>query len=559
MTKYLKISVEVHDRTQLETVFDYDFQKKNQVGFDQFIDKPHVDVDAFFFLPAQMGINSNSYKKSHFYEDIRPLIRFKESMTSFKNMVRKSDDSEILAFQDLKKNIESLVHNTSASALEETIEQVKLFVCGVVGYYKKKVDRRLKKISDKVKDIGEEEQQVELLKLISGLEKLLKRCHRLMIEFSELRLTLDQTIPANTDLAYEMKLSEEIWSYRFREGLAKIYQFVQAQGQKEFLSHSRVQVFQRTLRAWIRLYHYQSNRDGYLWIDEHSSLDEREKFSSRLSLLKKHIRSILNLEVVPSRLFALRKQIGYIVAAAFAAAWAFFANVMIWQYLKFGGFSGVKGINGFLGVSGLTVLAAFVVAYILQDRIKDMGRLKFHQGVFTKLPDHIHRIVYRDYSGKGIVIGKVYEAVEFLKSSNSVPNDIKSVFGQYFDDLSDEEKEVIHYRKQIFMDRGAVAKINPQIHEIRDIIRFSIRRFLSKLEDPLQSYLSVNRRGQVESLVIPKVYYLDMVLKYSKINYIGTPEEVFIKCKRLVLNKNGLVRIEKVLQDLNEKEDFEMV
>ena len=82
--------------------------------------------------------------------------------------------------------------------------------------------------------------------------------------------------------------------------------------------------------------------------------------------------------------FFKKRQIAYMTAAGFAAIWALVANLLIWHKLKFEGYrSFFDYSDGFLGFSSSILVLAFICAYILKDRIKDLGRDKFQGGSLT--------------------------------------------------------------------------------------------------------------------------------------------------------------------------------
>src|SRR5690606_35810357 len=63
--RLIKTHVEVHDRTQLETVFDYFIRRGGKSGTP---DKSYFsyEVDAFFFVPNQLGVDPTTYPKERF-------------------------------------------------------------------------------------------------------------------------------------------------------------------------------------------------------------------------------------------------------------------------------------------------------------------------------------------------------------------------------------------------------------------------------------------------------------------------------------------------------------
>lgn len=112
----------------------------------------------------------------------------------------------------------------------------------------------------------------------------------------------------------------------------------------------------------------------------------------------------------------------------------------------------------------------------------------------------------------------------------------------------DEEEigaRIIHYSKHISLRQQALAAMPLPITSVHDILRLNVTPFLARLDDPLHPALLVTELGQVDELMMPKVYHLDMVLKYSKI-LAKRNEQVVYDYIRLVMNKKGLVRVERI-------------
>ena len=61
--------IEVHDSNQFEVKLDY--------AIDPTRRKSHYRVDAYFFLPKSLGINSHTYDRAQFFSDVQAYLRFK--------------------------------------------------------------------------------------------------------------------------------------------------------------------------------------------------------------------------------------------------------------------------------------------------------------------------------------------------------------------------------------------------------------------------------------------------------------------------------------------------
>ena len=267
---------------------------------------------------------------------------------------------------------------------------------------------------------------------------------------------------------------------------------------------------------------------------------------SHLSFLKKHMWQVLYLNVKERAIVALRKQFGYMIAAGFAAFWAFIANYLIWRELQFGGFNSLDGIDGLIGMSGFLVILAFVISYILKDRIKELGRSRLSRGIFGDLPDYSEKITARNYLGKQSVVGYLREWVHRVQAADKIPESVSTIRKLLPGEIVETGQQVLYYRKRVDLDTRALKCQSIPVSSVRDITRFSIRRHLARLDNPLQRHLRLSRKGQVMPVWVPKLYYLDIIFMYSYRNYKGNSQKVVISGNRLVVNKDGLQRIEKV-------------
>ena len=94
---------------------------------------------------------------------------------------------------------------------------------------------------------------------------------------------------------------------------------------------------------------------------------------------------------------------------------------------------------------------------------------------------------------------------------------------------------------------SVIRRTIPQFTTAKDIIRFSVRRFLTTLDDPVQIYLSLDRKGSVQEVAMPKVYYIGVAIKFLSGERKGTSGFDY---QVLVVDKNGIVRIDEVQKSI---------
>ncbi len=544
--------IKQHDRYQFETRFDYSLEKKPRKSFD--LRSNHTyHMDAYFFIPKQMGMNAATYKKSHFYEDIRPLIRFKEPQFSYQELTAVPDakgGGKGGPFSKLEKVLERLSDKKNAhksSDIQEAIDLIKYFSCCYVSNYRRKILKHSKAFKEIMANPCIEEMP-SLHSMFGILDPFLQRHFRLLRRFAGLRDRFVLSRDIRNKIFPELLVAEEYCFYRFREGVALMVESVDRVRNIPVPEYIRAK---KKLRVWARFICWFENSRHFMPVAEHSTGIERERFLSRLGSIKKYLSSILYLEVKPNALFAIRAQTGYMLAAGIAAFWYFLANLMIFYYLQFGGFSSFGGFHNLLGFGGLTIILSFIAAYVLKDRIKEIGRVRFQSGILGNLPDHTYNIFYRNHQTNGVCIGKVKESVEFVRKLDSVPKEIREIRER--SNLWDDESQfsLLFYQKTFELDFSAVKKIEPEFTTVKDITRFSIRRYLTRLDDPIQMYLGLDKKGAVHEMGMPKVYYIGVAVKF----FSEEPKGISgFDYQVLVVDKNGLVRIDEIAKSVRIEE-----
>jgi len=147
--KYVKSSVNIHDRNQLETAFDYKIvdTSSQKTFFSRFYpSKYKLQVEVFLFFPPGMGISPQTYSKQQFYEDLNPHIRLKEPRLSYKELLglKNPTHSPLKKMSSILKMADPHKHSSSG------IECARVFACSFSAYYLKRIQRRSKKLEKAV-------------------------------------------------------------------------------------------------------------------------------------------------------------------------------------------------------------------------------------------------------------------------------------------------------------------------------------------------------------------------------------------------------------------------
>lgn len=548
---YIKSTVTVHDRTQIEAVFDYFLWRRPKDS--NLSRRLQYKVEAYFFYPRQFGIDPQSYPKERFYADVRPLIRFGEPRLSFKQMLgrRPSARSPLISLQQY---IAGLKNGRIESPVDQAIDEAQVFCCSFMGNVLRSIDRKKKKlVRISNGDIplrrkrGEQGNKI-LLPPESPSEaasRVIRRATRLLVKMdliiNEFRQILEEARAMGDTsaqlLVAEMQAIDEYLYYRLRDCVALILNL--ASYASSLVPSEIEKNLKKTASDLIKSHEDYANQAGYMQVDEDSSEELKERYLHRRGELKRRIWQVLFLQVRTTPLFKFQQQIGAMIAAGIAAFWAVVTQIIIIRrYITTG------DPTDLFGITGLIFLIAAVFAYIVKDRIKEIGRSYFRGRLLGRLPDQSERIYYADRS-----VGHIREATSFISPARLPPQIIEmraracSVAGEGEESLDG----VLVYTKNIVLDGSLAILGRYRLKAVHDIVRMNIDAYLARLGEPKRLINLVDRDGNIKTASFPKVYYFDLALDYSRIGRDGTAETKAIDYFRLVIDKSGLQRVERLI------------
>lgn len=566
--RFIKSSVVLHDRTQLETVFDYlllisSKYKRKATNADITKRTVRIDsssvaspipqwhptkaplsvgyrVDTYLFYPRQFGINEHTYPKERFYADVRPMLRFREPKLGFKTMVGgKQNEASPLLF--LRAYLEASETDREPEPIQNAIDEVRLFACAYIGTYFRSIDRNRKRVK-KLLALGDNAKQDEVTNACLKIKRMVERADQTLRAFWDLRdLAKTLSVGSVRPLLDEMQIVEEYCYYRLRDGASYLLQFCQKLNGR--FSDIAIDELREAIMAVLSVHDARARSAGFMMPSPTSTNAEKEKFIHRRGELKRHIWEVLFLEIRTVPLFALQRQLGAMIAAGLAATWALVAQFVIILRI-----AQEKDLADGLGLSGLVFLSAGILAYIIKDRIKEVGRSYFGGGVIRRVPDHSERIYYKNRFGKPTPVGDVKEFARFIK-----PEDLPPRIVELRDNTPESEvygaggiTRILHYSKSIKLSGKLMILNRYPLRAVHDISRLNIDACLSKLGEPRRMVDLVTEDGEVEAVRFPKVYYLDMILSYWRLTDKGERSHQGLEYYRLVLDKNGLIRIERM-------------
>jgi hypothetical protein len=531
MSRFIKSKINLHDSTQLQTAFDYYIL--DRLSASSGTKKQRYDLEIYLFFPPQLNISPETYSKDDFYSDLKPLLRLKSPRYNYKDYCGESKKgySPIKEMQQILKN---LGENNSFISKKEFITKIGFLGCSLRSYF----CRRLTRLEKKIRLARKSDKPIDDY---HSFYIDLKRYQRIFMKWA--RLVNIATQPQYKDIKWlkkELFLLNDYLCISIREQLAKAYEAylkVEINNAASKRLSERFILLNNKLLEYSSFYHID-------YVSSDSNISDKEKFSLRFSYLKRYFTQNLYLFLHERKTLFSRSQAAYIAAASAAALWALVANIFIWYRLSFGGYKALFDLSGHvISVSSILIFLAFIIAYVLKDRIKEYGRSKFQRSFLRFLPDVTEKIIHRNFSNDKINIGTIYEYQNFISSPSDIPNEILNFRSYKLGSKKAEVEYIIHYHKKIVFNAKTIKKISHAVETIRDVIRFDVRRYIRRLDDPEQRITFMDSDAKVESIELPKVYYLDMIFHYSHQSLSGQKQKVALEGKRLILNKDGLVKI----------------
>ena len=538
--RFIKSNVTIHDRTQVEAVFDYYLSRANQASMHSGA-KLRYRVEAFLFFPRQFGLNAITYPKDQFYNDIRPLIRFREPKLGFKRMrgLQPGSDSPLLYLREYLKDLLEGRHRTDTQI--HAVSEARLFACCLISTFLRNVDRWRKRFSKWNPSAHAGPSEV-VTTYITRLTILIEKMQGCLDDFRILRsdaaLLSDEV---GGTIQQELSLVDEYCYYRLKDSLAHLLLITQEWRQTFDLPE--VEIFQERLSSTIHMNDTHARQSRFMVISPNDDKKFRERYMRRRGELKRRMWSVLFLDLRSVRIFTFQQHFGPMIAAGLAALWAALAQIMLVReaILK-------DHPNELLGISGVIFLLLAVLAYIVKDRIKEIGRSYFRSGLFRKLPDHSERIYYDTPLTTRKEVGYLKEIAKFEKIEG-LPPTVRSIRAQHasLESLDHDSKDgVLRYTKDVILSSNLSILGRYPLKIVHDILRLNIDACLPRLDEPTRQLFSVGPDLEVHAMDFPKVYYFDIALSYSQGAVGKESMDDRVDYFRLVLDKSGLVRVERL-------------
>ncbi len=500
MLEMIQQSAISHDRYQVELKLDYELDRGEET---------HYRISTYIFVPKSLGITEQSYPRSEFYRDIKNYIRFKTPELSLRDLID-GDGSPLKVVQQIVQQPEWYLNEELNTQM---VHGLRLF--GAI--FKSSLREHLNLIEKRIQSAGGD---ARVHPLVANLiEELINQSERIGLRYRTLYGELN--LPCvRKDIFQAYSLVDEYTSLLIEESATELFRIITrfdgGPGQADHIRKLNGIVEKETAH---RLLH------GYGSILKVN--DPNETYAFRASVIKKYVGGVLHLSIEAQ---PEGKGIEQFLMALAAGISMVFATIVAFY------FQSVYGSFTF------PAFVALIVGYMFKDRIKEAGRALFAGRLRANLFDR--RIFIRTLDGS-YKLATLREKITFMKESE-IPPEVRSARQKDpFADLDNDRQgeTVICHTKDIVLNADLFGKAFaglPKASGLNDIIRYDIHPYLRKMDDPVETQLLLDH-GELKEVPANKVYHLNVVSRYAAMN---APSENLYKRMRVVLNRNGIVRIE---------------
>jgi hypothetical protein len=509
--------IELHDHEQLEIRFNY--AMGGEPG-------EHVyHMDAYLFVPRNVGLNRHNYSREEFYGDVTPYMRLDAEALPLAQLADGSAPPSPL--HRLWEAVRAF-RGERPPPSQPLVVPVKLYaylfaeaIKGEVRALRRRIRRHQ---AGSAAAAGE---------LFDAAAAMVERARAALWAYRRLRTAFWPFEPVcHGALVDAMRTADEYMSLFAEEKLAELVQF--AADSPALHDGSCAAARLRLVLARLADEEVRHRlKYGFLRL---TSTDPRggEFFTYSMSQLKKSVHNALYLETraIEADDVYLRNAVAAF-GAALAAVWAFATRLP-------------DTLAGMSASAQLAVIAGVVLAYVMKDRIKAFT----NEYLTRRLRKYDHKSWLHgpsmDVLGLGMVRIRAREAMRFVGAAE-VPAPVLALRRARRTVRRAElyGEEIIHYRKLITLEVDAGSPM-PAGYWLRDILRLNVRHFLVRLDEPLarQAYFDA-ARAAFTSASLPKVYHLNLVLVVRRTAPSGPPREQ-LEHLRVILDKERIVRVERV-------------
>jgi hypothetical protein len=485
----LEDNITIHDRFQFEIKWAYMFNAQKKYTM--------YDIETYFFIPENLGINKVTYAKKDFYNDLKTYIRFKTPTILLKQFTGAPHD----LIEGLRDIFGRVVEHPTRELLAEFEDRIKLFCCEFKS-----------SLREHVALVDKREQPTDLYILF---DQYIEHTGKIADGYRQLRKILN--VPSIHEKVFSKYLfGDEYISLTIEDYTVSLLSLLSKK------SSDLDAAYTAKLLGIIEKETEYRKSNGYPSIPQVNS--DNDVLVFRKGILKKYFGSILYLNVRSENSGGFIEQIVFGIAAGlsmvFATAVAFFSQ---------------KTYESF----SLPLFIALVISYMFKDRIKESLRIYLRNKLDKVLFDHKITLHTRDNEKVGwckesfgfVNEGTVSEEILKLRNKDHITEIENNWLGE----------QIILYKKLIKLGPADSAQFRQiaTADSVNDIIRFNIERFFPKMDDPIKPIFVIHDNA-LKKIFAKRVYHLNLIIKYTFDN------KSIYRRFRIILNRRGIRSIEMV-------------
>lgn len=501
----LEFRLDRHDKNQLELKLNYGLRPAKK--------KQTYTVEAFIFVPRVLALTANSYPSTRFYEDTATFIRMTTPRVPLEELSSKSAVRPWAS--SVKEQVEALTSGTEGD-MKEAEQSLKLLGCVFKGAVRDSLFTESSRLKSLLLD-GENAQAAAILSTFTeNLRTALKRLRKVG------RAAANESVPG--ELREGWRGVDEYASLIAEEALTDLVALCEGHE-----SPALDEACQRARDTAVREYRHRVDSG---WLTFAIDGENNEQLPHRWRVLKRYVSSALYLTVARDRPGQLATDIIGMFAAAAAMLFATLAILAITQ-----------AYGASLSTAFLT---GMVVAYVIKDRIKELGKRTLGRRLQSMMPDHVVRI----YGHGEAEVGIAKESFQ-VQLPHHLPQHIydQRFFGHYTQDAIDGRPEtVLCYEKLISLSSEKLKQQFEGAIGLTDIIRLNLQPMMARMDDAWETYRYIHpRTGEIQVTRCARVYHINVLVRL-----VAQDGENIIHRVRAIVNRKGIVRVESVQDDAAE-------
>lgn len=484
----IKDIFKIHDKFSVEIKQSYYSLSKKK--------KSDYRVVTYIFVPNALNINPQTYSKERFYKDSRVNIRYNTPEYSLIELISKEESP----LNQFGKQLDATLNDLG------NIQLGKLEVAGKI--FAKVFNSAIKKAnSDARKEYMATENENVISDFVEQISEVLKAYRHFLERIEKLNIETHQKTL--------LTLGDEFISNSVEHQTLILYSFFDKQSGIQEQNKSALLKLLRQEQAYKSKKYY-DNKD----LD---SLDQ-EYIIHKRSQLKKYIDSVLFLKKDIRKEGTIAEQTIFALAAGFAML--FSTAIAFYYQQKYGTLTS-------------TFFIALVISYMMKDRIKGVMSSLFINKANTLYYDYKIQILNTNNNKVGeikenfsfVLFGKLEPKIKALRFKDRTLNVDDDLFGE----------QIIQYKKRIVLLPKRIGQnmLVEKLNSIVDVTRLNFSRFTQNMDNPKKPYYFVKDDKLVKSEV-DRVYHINIIQKFH------TERGIEFKRYRLVINKDGIKRIESV-------------